>query len=539
MSLQSSKNEQTFESLNDLILRVNEHAASQDYVVVLLRIKKSKLNVIKKIWLICDRERKSRKLSDRIRRHITSRHIECSFFLIDKREDEHWSLKVANSSHNHSFILIEAHSVHRRMIMNANMQSEVTRQLIVQVASAKILVSLRVSDSVIDVDDNYENSQLINSLLKSRDIYNYKVKVRREVLESLTSIQVLIRELEESEHWIYEMQKDVINHITHLFFMRFIFKTLLKINSKMLIMNCTYKINKYNMSLMIISDQTALHINFYVIFCFMTQKLNFDYCWCLQQLKTIYVDLEIAAFTIIIIDMKRELMKVCETIFEKTNHLLCLWHNNKNVIVKCRNNFNDKEAWNVFYLEWKLVIYVSSKKEFWTLWTSFIRKYNENESMNYLVNIYIIDFRHHFVKAYINQMLHFDIISTSRDEERHSILKRQLESFIEDLKTIVDDIDLLLINELHNHLIVFDEAKIRYFLDLRKLIYQQIALYIISFAIRKIDSQLKLLTERITIISVCTDVFITITGLSCSHRIHECLFQKRALQIKDVHSHWR
>jgi hypothetical protein len=44
----SSESDQTFKSLKDFILQVNEHAASQDYAVVLLRIKKSKLNVIRK-----------------------------------------------------------------------------------------------------------------------------------------------------------------------------------------------------------------------------------------------------------------------------------------------------------------------------------------------------------------------------------------------------------------------------------------------------------------------------------------------------------
>jgi hypothetical protein len=41
-SLISSKEEQSFESLEDLIQRVNEHADSRDYAIVLVRTKKNK-----------------------------------------------------------------------------------------------------------------------------------------------------------------------------------------------------------------------------------------------------------------------------------------------------------------------------------------------------------------------------------------------------------------------------------------------------------------------------------------------------------------
>jgi hypothetical protein len=48
MPLLSSSDGQIFESLKNLILRVNEHAASEDYAVMLLRTKKFKLEVKRK-----------------------------------------------------------------------------------------------------------------------------------------------------------------------------------------------------------------------------------------------------------------------------------------------------------------------------------------------------------------------------------------------------------------------------------------------------------------------------------------------------------
>jgi hypothetical protein len=73
------------------------------------------------------------------------------------------------------------------------------------------------------------------------------------------------------------MQKNHENHIIHLFFVKMSSEILLKTNYEVLIMNCTYKTNRYKLSLLIISEQTAMHINFYVTFCFMQTEITTDY----------------------------------------------------------------------------------------------------------------------------------------------------------------------------------------------------------------------------------------------------------------------
>ncbi len=92
----------------------------------------------------------------------------------------------------------------RRMTLNSEMKNEISRQLIVQVFTFKILFNLCILDSV-DIDNDLTNSNansdadLINSMFKTRDIYNLKTQLRRDALDSLTSMQVLIRELNESD----------------------------------------------------------------------------------------------------------------------------------------------------------------------------------------------------------------------------------------------------------------------------------------------------------------------------------------------------
>ena len=142
------------------------------------------------------------------------------------------------------------------------------------------------------------------------------------------------------------------------FFVKNIQQLLLKKNHEILIMNCIYKINRYHMFLFIISDQIAMIINFYVVFCFIVKKTNSDYCWIFIQLKVLYMRLKFSSSIVFVINMKKALIFSIKMIFFNVNHLLCLWHINNNVLVNCKKAFDIKKKWNAFFIEWKAMIYL-------------------------------------------------------------------------------------------------------------------------------------------------------------------------------------
>ncbi len=95
---------------------------------------------------------------------------------------------MINDQHNHSAILVDFHSIQRKIVMTSKIKNDISRQLKIQTTSSQIIFSLRISNLISDFFDDSKNSKIINSLIKSRDIYNLKTKFRREFLESLTSI---------------------------------------------------------------------------------------------------------------------------------------------------------------------------------------------------------------------------------------------------------------------------------------------------------------------------------------------------------------
>ena len=267
-------NVQAFDSLEDLIIKVNEHAAPQGYAVVFGRTKKFKLGERRKAWLVCDRGRKSHESSGQKRRHIGSRRIECLFFCTARRENDSgiWYLEVVDPTHNHEATLSGAHSVHRKIAMTSRLQSDISNVLKVQIRSSQIFFSIRVFSNP---DAEGEDEKFFN-IFKARDIYNLKTTMRRETLRPLTPVQTLLHQLREKK-WACKIQKNEEDKITHLFFMAKASQKILKKNHEVLTMDCIYKTNRYKMPFLIISGQTALNTNFYVAFCFLHQEKSADY----------------------------------------------------------------------------------------------------------------------------------------------------------------------------------------------------------------------------------------------------------------------
>ena len=249
------------------------------------------------------------------KRHSISKHIECSFLLIAKVEEENemksWNLKIMNSKHNHiPSSTPEAHSVLKRLAMTSEIRSEITRQLTIQTAFSKIFAVMRIDDST-----------ATNSMFIVRNVYNFQIQLRRDELKSLTLIQALIRKFER-KNWIYEFQKNEKNRIINFFFIRDICQQILKSNFEVLVMNCIYKINRFKMPLLVISDQTTLHTSFYVTFCFQMKERTENYIFAMQQMKSLYLQLELPMPTVIVTDMERDKSSASKFSLRIANHLL-------------------------------------------------------------------------------------------------------------------------------------------------------------------------------------------------------------------------
>ena len=174
-----------------------------------------------------------------------SRRIDCPFSCHATLTDGvGWQLEVKNPNHNHNSNLAGAHPAQRRIAMNQHRQ-EIVRSLSVQTRPSNVLSALRIEDPTPDSIrwDHAGDPVVVNPIFSNRDIYNLQAQLRRDALGPLTPIQALIQEFDKGD-WVYEMQTDDQNQITHLFFSKSPTQDLLKDNFEVLIMDCIYKTNR-------------------------------------------------------------------------------------------------------------------------------------------------------------------------------------------------------------------------------------------------------------------------------------------------------
>jgi hypothetical protein len=73
-----------------------------------------------------------------------------------------------------------------------------------------------------------------------------------------------------------------------LFFAKISCQRMTKLNWKVFIIDCIYKINRYFMSLCIIIEVTTLNIIFYIAFAFLLSEIISSFEWILQQVLELY-----------------------------------------------------------------------------------------------------------------------------------------------------------------------------------------------------------------------------------------------------------
>jgi len=182
----------------------------------------------------------------------------------------------------------------------------------------------------------------------------------------------------------------------------FVHKDMLEIlckNSKVLIMNCTYKTNKYKMPLLTICEVTSLGSTFIVGFAFLKKEIKNYYDWVLYHLIKLYGNLGLSLPRVIASDRDLALMEAIDGRLprrpgahgEGTSHVLCLWHLHRNVAKNCKASFATNEKWEAFLIAWHAIIYANTHALFEAAWIQFVTNYCEDhrDDINYIVDTWL------------------------------------------------------------------------------------------------------------------------------------------------------
>ncbi|CAG8477335.1 10462_t:CDS:2 [Scutellospora calospora] len=208
----------------------------------------------------------------------------------------------------------------------------------------------------------------------NRDIYNIREQLRQQNLAGRTPIQALINELKE-EDYIYEYECDSAGCVVYLFFAHKESVNFTCQYSSVLLMDCTYRTNKFKMPLLNVVGITSLNTTFYSCFVFMKSEDEEDYMWALTHIIHLFEG--ISKPGIIVTDRELSLMNAFKPKFPK------------------ETEDGSSSEWNTFLAKWNEVVNSETEDEFNKVWQTFlVNQKNEIDSMVAAKRIHFPVFAH-------------------------------------------------------------------------------------------------------------------------------------------------
>ncbi|XP_058189377.1 PKS-NRPS hybrid synthetase cheA-like [Rhododendron vialii] len=298
-------------------------------------------------------------------RSTGTKKCECSFELKAVQGNDGWTVSVHNGTHNHPpAVYLKGYSYVGRL--SAEQTSTVVDLSVALVKPREILTHLKVQD--------HENVTSIKT------VYNVRQKYRVIVKAGKFQMQHLLDRLEKYKyvHWTHGNETE---NVTELFWSPTSAGEMLRAFPRVLMMDCTYKTNKYKFPLLQIVGVTSTKMTFCTAFAFMECEKTKNYTWVVEKLKDM-MDPN-ALPSVIVTDMELALMNVITNVFPHATNLLCRWHIGKNVLVKCRKMFDDK------------------------MWEEFI-------SLEYVEKNWLVPYKERFVGVWTDKVMHFGNLTSNR-----------------------------------------------------------------------------------------------------------------------------
>src|SRR5689334_12101855 len=288
-----------FDSRESLLASINAWAAPRGYAFTTGKSTRDPRSGRRTITFACDRggrpgahTSKDQKPAER-QRSTSSRITGCQFSINAKEslDKSYWYIKhrpgEEKSVHNHEPSLhITAHPAHRAL-------SSTDQSVIGNLASAGIAPK--------DIRTYMRQSSQTAQGATQQDIYNCIAQRRRELLAGQSTMHALANELDK-EGFQTRIQLDHDGRVTAVLFAHPTSLGYLNAYPELLLLDCTYKTNKYKMPLLDMIGADACQRSFCIAFAFLSGEDEDDYIWALDQLQSIYELYDIRQPSVILTD---------------------------------------------------------------------------------------------------------------------------------------------------------------------------------------------------------------------------------------------
>jgi hypothetical protein len=442
---------------------------------------------------------------------------------------DHWVFEVLNGSHNHAASLARsAHPQYRRLALTPVVKNIIVEAVAAAVSPRQILTLVRQSQA--------------GTPLQPRDIYNALDKEKLAAQRGKSRLESLVDDLNNSD-WTWAMKTNNTGEISHFFFATPASIGLLRDYPEVLLMDCTYKTNRFGMPLLVIVGISPLLTTFYAAFAFLRGEKEEDYAWALAEVHKIYARQvhRLAGPTTVLTDRDQALSNALAAQWPITTHILCIWHINKGVVTNCKKFFETKEAWDAFFDKWHATWRAATVDDGLAAWRDLIARYGERYAslVRYLETTWL-PLKKKFWVSYTNKVFTLGNRATSRVEGAHAGLKAWLQNSQGDLKKVKECTELLLVAQQEAYKGRLAAAAMRTPTHVNMPAFQALIGHVTPTALQLMLPELRLAkSDREEDRKPCTKVFRTAMGLPCSHAMRDRFNANSVLVPGDLHPFWQ
>ncbi|CAJ2672967.1 unnamed protein product [Trifolium pratense] len=323
-----------------------------------------------------------------------------------------WKVQVIHGVHNHG-LPDQYHGHPRKARLTADENKRVQDLTKRKVAPRHIVLDLK--------DQNPE------SVVDASLVYRKRHMMQIQERGSRTVLQHLLQLLDDGKYVSWNRRKDDGSDVlSDIFWAHPDSIKLLNLFPIVLVMDCTYKTNKYRQPLLEIAGITSTNMTFAVGFAYMESEKTDNYHWALGKLKQLITKQDIFP-RVILTDREFALMNAIKDIFPHTTNMLCTWHIIKKVNGRCTVHIPKDMRQKVKNL-WRDVVESPNEVEYQQRLNAFQQAcVNSSNFVEYVNNTWLAPHKEQFIEAWTNRVMHLGNTTTNRVESAHWRLKQMLE----------------------------------------------------------------------------------------------------------------
>ncbi|KAI3847457.1 hypothetical protein MKX03_001970 [Papaver bracteatum] len=434
-----------------------------------------------------------------------------------------WNIKVRCGRHNHEVEnALTEHALIKRL-------KEDEEQLL-----ARLTTSGLRPQQVLKVlkERNKENHSTI------RTIYNARAKLRMLEMEGKSVMQQILKLSTQFRYMEWHRKDEETDELKDIVWSHPESTLLAKCFPSVLMVDYMCKTNRFKMPFFNVLGVTSTGISFVVAYVFMEEETEEHLSWVLTQLKSLFLPDNLPSIFVTFGDPL--LVNAIGAVFPEASRLVCTSHIEKNIVINCKNTFEDDNTWNEFYRDWEHVWKAKSEEDYVDTYAQFIKMWKTRAPacVTDLCDTWL-EHKESFCLAWTQNIKHFGNTVINRVETEHSPLKKSMESCAGSFFTCWEAMHNLINNQIAQIKSSFEKSLTSVRHEHQIPAFQVLRNHVSQYALDLILLEFTRSEDSGIDAAACKCSFCSTHGLPCAHELVKYTQEGRPIPLSQIDQHWK